>query len=366
MRVKKAYAVVLILSLLIVDESSPFLLRPASANLLSIIPWGLRILRALRTLNFSKISKVLDKLRSFLSSNGGRIRIGRFVAGISKIKNYFSFFGYLNSTLDSDFTDEFSAELESTIELFQNTFHLNVTGQPDDATVSLITLPRCALPDVNINGPSAVTAGRTTSFTKWWPEGKNELTYAFSPENETSTSVKDVFADAFRRWSEVTKLNFSETTSFNEASIQIMFSSLDGNLGVVGGAWPDNTTTSWDVVLDSDEKWALPSEDMTESDELDLESAVMHQMGHVLGLSHSAIEEAIMYPFIVPSKKRKVDFAKDDLEKIQQLYSAKSNSTELLQGESPSSDGAGSGSGIGPRTDVVSATWLGIALLFLF
>ncbi|XP_028769530.1 metalloendoproteinase 2-MMP-like [Neltuma alba] len=308
MRVKRAYVVVLILSLLIVDESYPFLLPPASANVLAILPWGLKILS--RTLNFRTISRALDKLRSFLRSNGGRrLRIGDFVDGISKIKDYFDLFGYLNSALNSNSTDEFTADLESAIKYFQKTFHLNVTGQPDDATVSLIKLPRCALPDVNINGSSAVL--------------KKELTYAFSPENETAASFKDVFADAFRRWSSVTRLNFSETTSFNEADIQIMFSTLDDELGVVGGVWLDNKTERRKVVLDSDEEWVLPSEDLTEDDELDLESTVMHQIGHVLGLNHSAIEEAIMYPYIVPSRKRKVDFAKDDLEKIQQLYSSK-------------------------------------------
>ncbi|XP_054824724.1 metalloendoproteinase 2-MMP-like [Prosopis cineraria] len=365
MRLRRAYILVLILSLLVVDESSPFLLRPASANILFSIPLWLRIFRTLRTVNFSKISKVWDQLRSFLRGHGGRLRTGDVVDGISRLQDYFQLFGYLNSTLNSNFTDEFSAELESAIKYFQKTFHLNATGQPDNATASLITLPRCGFPDV-INGSITVTENSTTPFTKWWQEGKIEFTYAFSPENETmTTSLKVVFSDAFSRWSVVTRLNFTETTSFNESDIRIMFLSLDGQLGLVGGGWLDKTTMSWGIVLDVDEKWVLPSQNSTESDELDLETVVMHQIGHVLGLSHSAIEEAVMYPFNLASKKRKVDFAKDELERIQQFYGAKSDSSELSPAQSPSPE-TGVVGGAGPRWGRDTTLWLGIMLLFWF
>ncbi|KAI9100297.1 hypothetical protein K1719_024515 [Acacia pycnantha] len=49
---------------------------------------------------------------------------------------------------------------------------------------------------------------------------------------------------------------------------------MDEVLGVVGGAWLANTTNySRKIILDSDEHWVLPSDDTTESDELDLKSA---------------------------------------------------------------------------------------------
>ncbi|XP_028769532.1 metalloendoproteinase 1 [Neltuma alba] len=369
MRVRKAYIAVLILSLLIVDESSPFLLRPASAHSLFSKSLWHGIFKPLRTLNLGKISKALDKLRSFLHSKGGRIAIGVVVEGLSIVKDYFGLFGFLDSALNANSTDEFTADLESAIEFFQKTFLLNVTGQPDNSTVSMITLPRCGLPDV-INVSSTSPANHTTSFAKWWSEGKKELTYAFSPQNETGIFMRDLFAGAFRRWSEVTRLNFTETTSFNESDIQITFSSVDGNLGVVGGAWVDNTTRNWDVVLDSDEKWVFPRENMTGDNELDLESVAMHQIGHVLGLNHSAMQGAVMYPFFVPSKNnRKVDFAKDDLDKIRQLYSTKSKSnsseSELAPVQSPSSEDGGV-TGVGPRWGLVSTLWLGMIWLFWF
>ncbi|XP_054775911.1 metalloendoproteinase 2-MMP-like [Prosopis cineraria] len=156
-----------------------------------------------------------------------------------------------------------------------------------------------------------------------------KISYAFSPEVKTSTSFKDAFADAFQWWSNKTTLNFTEMTSFNEADIQIMFLPLDGNLGVVGGAWFDNKTKKWNVVLDSDEKWVVQTEDMKKSDDLYLEPEVIHQIGHVLGLNHSAIKQDNMNPLI----------------------------------QTQSSDGGGGG-GVGLRWGLVSTLWLGVTLLF--
>ncbi|KAL5100438.1 hypothetical protein RYX36_004765 [Vicia faba] len=54
----------------------------------------------------------------------------------------------------------------------------------------------------------------------------------------------------------------------------------------------------------------------------------MHQIGHLLGLEHSYVEKAIMYPIVLP--KQKIELVNDDdLQKIQQIYGVqndKSNS----------------------------------------
>jgi hypothetical protein len=56
---------------------------------------------------------------------------------------------------------------------------------------------------------------------------------------------------------------------------------------------------------------------------VDYESVVMHQIGHLLGLSHSLVEEAIMYPIMLPEKKIEL-VNDDDLKKIQQIYGVES------------------------------------------
>lgn len=195
-------------------------------------------------------------------------------------------------------------------------------------------------------------------------------------------------ANAFQRWSEVTRLNFTETESVNGSDVRILLLSFSGDgskKGVVGGTWWDNTTTGWDVVLGSDEKWVLPGESNNiinnstntntnttslEGDELDLESVVMHQIGHVLGLNHSTIEEAVMYPFVDPVRRRKVDLDEDDLKKIREVYGEEERSGEVAPAPAPvkslaAVDGGGV-VGVGTRWGPVKSLWVGIGLLFCF
>lgn len=85
---------------------------------------------------------------------------------------------------------------------------------------------------------------------------------------------------------------------------------------------------------------------------MDLESVVVHEIGHLLGLGHSSVEEAVMFPTI-SSRKKKVVLARDDIEGIQFLYGSNPNfngSTATLALERDASDGAndeGRGGGMG-------------------
>ncbi|MQL10582.1 matrixin family metalloprotease, partial [Escherichia coli] len=56
-----------------------------------------------------------------------------------------------------------------------------------------------------------------------------------------------------------------------------------------------------------------------ENGEVDLETVAMHQVGHLLGLTHSSNEESVMYPIIMGSQQ-KVQLTDDDKNSIHQLY----------------------------------------------
>jgi len=132
-------------------------------------------------------------------------------------------------------------------------------------------------------------------------------------------TVKSLFQDAFNRWSNVTALNFTETALFNGSDIRIVFLPLGGKGGTVGGSYINNSVNVGSVYLDAEEQWVLPSENVVEEHDVDLESVVMHQVGHLLGLGHSSVEEAIMYPIVLQEKKIElVNF--DDLQRIQEIY----------------------------------------------
>lgn len=270
--------------------------------------------------------------------------------GLAKLKQYFQNFGYLNK---SDFTDDFDNALESALKTYQLNFNLNSTGQLDDITLKQILQPRCGVADI-VNGTTTMNSGKpqanspapspgkshvTTKIhlgvvahysffpgSPRWVSKNNELIYAFLPQNQLDDSVKAVFATAFDRWSEVTPLTFIETPSYSKADIKIGFFSrdhgdgepFDGILGTLGHAF---SPPSGHLHLDGDENWVINGEILRSAaeDAVDLESVVVHEIGHLLGLGHSSIENAIMFPSI-SSGIRRVELAGDDIEGIQALY----------------------------------------------
>ncbi|KAK7307182.1 hypothetical protein VNO77_40012 [Canavalia gladiata] len=300
-------------------------------------------------------------------------RPGRAYNGLSNLKTYFHYFGYIPNAPPSNFTDDFDDALENAVREYQKNFNLNVTGELDDATLKQIMRPRCGVADI-INGTTSMNSAKSNSndTVKFhtvshysffpnepkWPEGTEELTYAFDPENGLDDTVKGVFANAFDRWSEVTTISFRETTSYGNADIKIGFYSgdhgdgepFDGVLGTLAHAF---SPTNGMFHLDKAEDWVVTG-DVTEApltNAVDLESVAVHEIGHLLGLGHSSVEEAIMYPSI-SSRTRKVELVDDDIQGIQKLYGSNPNFTgtpSTSSRERDSSNGArhvGSTSGV--------------------
>lgn len=317
-------------------------------------------------------------------------RPGKTYDGLSKLKNYFHEFGYIPNS-PANFTDDFDDALESAIKSYQKNFNLNVTGELDQSTLKQIVRPRCGVADI-INGTSTMNSGKENTSsasnnlhfhtvshytffegTPRWPAGTQTLTYAFLSVNNLTDEVKNVFATAFDRWSEVTTLSFTEAASYESADITIGFYSgdhgdgepFDGVLGTLAHAF---SPTNGRFHLDAAENWVV-SGDVTQSSlstAVDLESVAVHEIGHVLGLGHSSVEEAIMYPTI-SARTRKVNLADDDVEGIQQLYGSNPNyngSTTTSSNQKDSNHGA--------PLRVMGSTWglltflaAGFALLIL-
>ncbi|KAK9050965.1 hypothetical protein SSX86_027590 [Deinandra increscens subsp. villosa] len=280
---------------------------------------------------------------------------GQKVPGISKLKNYFRYFGYIGNNNTNNFTDEFDESLESAVRNYQLNFNLNATGELDDTTVNQILKPRCGVADI-VNGSSTMHSGKASSMTGHsvahysffpgtprWPSRRRDLTYAFDPRNQLSDDVKRVFGSAFNRWSEWTPLTFTETSNYLTSDLKIGFyagdhgdgEEFDGVLGTLAHAFAPPRGL---LHLDIDETWivddAIGSGSTTA---MDLESVAVHEIGHLLGLGHSSVEDAIMFPTI-SSGVRKVELDRDDVEGIQVLY-----------GTNPDNNGTTTGPSFGER-----------------
>ena len=270
--------------------------------------------------------------------------MGDHVPGLVDLKRYLKRFGYMNfpdtatNSTNANVTDEFDDSLEWAIKTYQKNFNLNPTGSLDISTVNQIVRPRCGVADI-INGSTSMNSSgaahandrRLYSFfpgSPSWPSNKRQLTYAISPTARISAddaTLRSIFARAFERWANVTQMTFVEAAEYSAADIKIGFYSgdhgdgeaFDGVLGTLAHAF---SPTNGRFHLDAAENWAVAGSQPSVG-EIDLESVAVHEIGHLLGLGHSSVEEAIMFPTIT-SGTRRVELAADDVAGVQLLYGA--------------------------------------------
>ncbi|RDX71244.1 Metalloendoproteinase 5-MMP, partial [Mucuna pruriens] len=251
------------------------------------------------------------------------------INNLSYLKDYFSDFGYLQPSESGPFDDYLDQKTMSALKTYQQYFNLPATGYLNNETIDQISLLRCAVPDMNFNYEFTDNVSWPKARNQWFPTGKN-LTYGFLPDSQIPANMTEVLTDAFTRWAEATGvLNLTETI-YDDADIKVGFYIFDDGVddAVLGGSIirlePDSNMKTGEIRLDATLYWALPIENDSLSWEdgvLDLESAAMHQIGHLLGLDHSNHTDSVMYPYILPSQQRKVQLSQSDMDNIHQVYS---------------------------------------------
>ncbi|XP_002993302.2 metalloendoproteinase 1-MMP [Selaginella moellendorffii] len=306
--------------------------------------------------NWQGFGSPWDDFRSLLDAHKGQIKR---CEKLPQLKRYLQEFGY---TSWEEFTPDFDNQTEAAIKLYQSNFGLNATGTLDERTITQMMKPRCGAADV-VDGISAMARRRSNSSSsrfldgargtvrggrgpglgvrhysffpnspKW--ESRQLLTYAIDASAPAVTGIaaadlSALFADAFASWAAVVPINFTEIPSFALADIRIIFAHgehgdgrpFDGILGVLGhGFSPEDGRLHFDAA----ETWALDVSSSSSRSAVDLKSVAIHEIGHILGLGHSALESAVMYPNI-GAREVKLELHSDDIEGAQMLYGANPN-----------------------------------------
>ncbi|XP_005378039.1 PREDICTED: matrilysin [Chinchilla lanigera] len=198
-------------------------------------------------------------------------------------------------------------------------FHLPITGKLNPRITAIMQKPRCGVPDVaeyslfaeKPKWTSTVVTYRIVSYTPDLPQSR----------------VDEIVAKALSLWSEEIPLSFRRIR-FGTADIEIGFARgahgdfhpFDGPGNVLAHAFPPGPGLGGDAHFDKDELW-------TDGSRLGINFLYVatHELGHSLGLSHSANPDAVMYPTYGNGDFRSFRLAWDDIEGIQELYGKKSN-----------------------------------------
>ncbi|XP_031493334.1 metalloendoproteinase 1-MMP-like [Nymphaea colorata] len=139
-------------------------------------------------------------------------------------------------------------------------------------------------------------------------------------------NLRPVIHEAFETWALFSPFDFTETSIERIAQLRIGFYrwqhlncpiSFDGPDGVLAHAF---YPPSGKLHFNADRIWAMdPERLMNTRESYDLQSVAVHEIGHLLGMGHSTVPEAIMYPSLDP-QTRKVELHGDDIAGINAMY----------------------------------------------
>ena len=256
------------------------------------------------------------------------LALGAVGSDVERLQNYLKEFGYIGSEKLQAFglprrvaqiqvpePGKFDSETAQALQVFQEFNHLPVTGQLDQATLDLMSRPRCGFPDM--------VAAFTTQGSKW---NKTALTYGFSEftADVSQAQVRTAVANAFSKWAAVTPLTFNEVSIGSSPDIVIRFvagnhgdgNNFDGASGILAHAYyppPGGGALAGDTHFDEAETWTvnLPPSG------IDLESVALHEFGHALGLAHSSVAGAVMAPYYSGAHR---NLEADDITGIRSIY----------------------------------------------
>jgi hypothetical protein len=253
---------------------------------------------------------------------------------VSSLQSMLTIYGYLRGAFE---VGKLCPATQRAVRRFQRFYGLKSDGVVGPITKKLLGSPRCG------NSDRSSSPGGTTPSAPFVLRGcsydKHELSFAFL--NGTSdlpgNREREIVRQAFQAWEAVANLHFMEVGAGDNPDFRIAWRSGDHGDGSPfddqGG--PEGNTLAHaffpptcggahagDLHFDEAETWI---DDPSGSGILLLQVAI-HEIGHLLGLSHSDDNSAIMFAFYAPDR---VNLAQDDIQGITALYGERSENRDL-------------------------------------
>ncbi|XP_040217372.1 matrix metalloproteinase-21 isoform X1 [Rana temporaria] len=254
-----------------------------------------------------------------------------------------------------------SPQFVEVLKKFQKLNNLPTTGRLDDATINAMNKPRCGVPDNQVSkasqeNPRTPNKGTMPSQGADAPKTRRKRFLDLLMNSEKNRKEQEAFQNsggrvfnkkllkwrmigegyssqlsineqryvfrlAFRMWSEVMPVDFEEdnTSPLSQIDIKLGFGkgrhlgcsrAFDGSGQEFAHAW-----FLGDIHFDDDEHFTAPSSD----NGISLLKVAVHEIGHVLGLSHIHRTGSIMQPNYIPQESGfELDWS--DRRAVQSLY----------------------------------------------
>jgi Matrixin/Putative peptidoglycan binding domain len=194
-----------------------------------------------------------------------------------------------------------------------------ITGELDSATLAALFGPVCGriVPE-GVDAPDEFVAQFTLEGTgPIW--NKLDLTYQFAPlpPNMAAWDIIGGINQALQAWSAVSPFRFSQTTSGADFSFRF-----DGQITLANGTTGPFPAFAVAFTLNNQISFnpAYTFSSTPGTGVVDIVSVTLHELGHLLGVGHSANLESVMYFKQQNPSVRAL--SADDIEGIQSLYGA--------------------------------------------
>ncbi|XP_055537460.1 matrix metalloproteinase-2 [Wyeomyia smithii] len=259
------------------------------------------------------------------------------------VQNYLMEFGYLPKSNIETGNLRTMDQLKEAVRQLQSFANLNPTGEINQETLALMRRPRCGAPDLPSSRdflPSNTLNGvfefqrhrRQRRFVIQGQKWEHPIV-TWSLVNQSMVDldagqVRRVLHEALDLWAQNANLTFREVYS-SEADIQVLFARqfhgdgyrFDGPGKILAHAFYPGTGIGGDAHFDEEETWLL--NEPLGTDGTRLFDVAVHEFGHSLGLGHSSVKDAIMFPWHHVSYRGKDTIPEDDRLGIQGIYGPK-------------------------------------------